>query len=509
MTQLRPEIKNLNELQGEKIYATHSLFGKSSGSGFTYNTDSTTIEKKQPLGASKHNWFKFGKDDNIPNYLRELARRSGIHKSILRSKSNLVKGDGFEFFIPDEQCVVDENGFYTLNEISLSDTEKERLIKEADLWAKNVLLQKLHAAASEMMCTYGAFFVEEFYALNGDVQPFLRRFLAGSPVSYRLGTRMDWVGNDFMPDRIYISDDFTNANPHKYRQYDQFKSGDRPYGKGNLTYIPVFKNEMLNERSPFVAGSYIRNMTEYRDYYGTPDYESKSALNYIGVDYDLSNRDAKGAESDFTADIIIVRYRKQKEDPKAEKEAREKDLERLKGSYGHSAGQKSMVVYANPHTSDNGTVQTPEPIKIIQIPHDNSPERYDVARKARTEALLNAHGIIAPELVAMPNERGSGFSSQSEYLMAAMKLLFFNHIKPIQRMIEGYINDKLIQEGMQVQVRTKQSAFSFKEMSESLMLATMGKDRILGEFGRDAMSEEDRIELGIATVEQINNEDNV
>lgn len=206
----------------------------------------------------------------------------------------------------------------------------------------------------------------------------------------------------------------------------------------------------------------------------------------------------------FSVDHIVVRIRKQLPDTGEEKKKREEEYNMFKGNLNGANGKRSMMTWIEPNILEDGKVETPESWKVIEIPHQNNPERRNILREERLLKILNGHSIVSGEIVGLPRLQGStGFSSQAEYLIHAQEQLFWNSIKPYQDIILQDLQERLIMEKIYVKPVIKRSAANFKTLTDKLLMWAYGKDEIRQKNGDGVMSEETKQELAKVVVDNI------
>lgn len=438
------------------------------------NTYSSRTSDKRHGFNSKHNWFKHGKEDTTPYIHRQLYRDSGKHNSIVNTKSQMVAGAGFEFSQPDLFCIKDENGF--LREVSerFNDTQLEQEIRTAQLWSKNVLLHNYSKDAAVGLTTYGGYYgfryVERGYDpktfQRAGLDPYLRRLKVEPYTNLRLGCDRDWINDRIDSVFHYICSDWTIANNYKVYNYEDFLVKDAN-NKGCVGLL------LADDNKPFVSdeilSKHVFRKSEYRDYYGTPDYESREVLNYITIDYLSSVYNLEGIKGGFPLEYIIVKYRKPLDDPKKEAEQKSKEARQIRNSHKGAAGKRTMMMWASPSVNDSGDVSNVPPIQIIEVPHNTNPERFDTVLKERLTSVLGGHGMITSEIASLPSMSSTGFSNRSELLITAIDTLYWNRIRPLQRLIEEDVNDELIRTGFQLNATIKNDIPSFKRVCDELV----------------------------------------
>lgn len=454
----------------------------------------------------RKSWLANGHNDTIPYLHRLLYQRSSIHNSCVNIIGSLIYGSGLEFYTLDEYMEKDMDGFYELKEVTLSDTQKEDLIKQARVFSRNTNMQGYARDAAFQLPLYGGYYGIRDYALTHEAQTRLRSLRVEKYFNMRLGAEREWADNKFQSTNHFISSDWTTAIGYNAKPYSEMKNR-KNQSRGEVFSIEVddgmvYKNREMGMRSYFTGRT-----SDYRDFYATPIYESLDALSYIDIDYMLSQKDYRDLQNGFALEHIIVRYRIPKDN--AEDEAAEKTKEKtMFKSYKGFEAENTMMLWVEPAISDDGRVETPDTVKILTIPNSNNAERYNVLREERNAKILSAHNIIAPETIGMPPTSKSGFSSQSEYLITAMDHLHWAVVEPYQKRIIDDTQDLLFNAGIPVGVRVKANAVNYQKASDEILQYAYGMDEIRAKKGDGAMSEKVAAEVVARIEKQSNNNQN-
>ena len=114
----------------------------------------------------RKSWLVNGHNDTIPYLHRLLYRRSSIHNSAVNIIGALIYGGGLDFYVLDESMVKNQDGYYEFKEMSYSDSEKENLMKQARVIAKNVGMGYYSKDAANQLPLYGGYYGIRDYALT-------------------------------------------------------------------------------------------------------------------------------------------------------------------------------------------------------------------------------------------------------------------------------------------------------------------------------------------------------
>lgn len=475
------------KIQG-KVFASEPLNGRAQGhtiSEYQKGVDVWTIDE-----TSKDAWLANGHNDTIPYLHRLIYQRSGIHKSAVDIKSKLIAGGGLEFEPLESYYRKNEDGYFELVEESLSDSAKAQLVKQAQLFDKNTNLSKYTVKGSSQLSLYGGYYGFRTYMKDRNAKTMLRRLYIEPYINMRLGAKRRFIDNEFKSEYHYISDDWTSASPYQVMSYDDLRNGVKRRHSGNIYRIPVDTGMIYQDNEMGIFSKMIGNVTDYRNFYPTPDYESVDALCYMDIDYMLSQRDFKDLDTGFSLDYVVVRYRAKRASETDEKAQRKKDVDFFKKKFSGFDGDNTLMMWAEPAQDEQGKVQTPKLIDIIPVPNNNTAERYNVLREERLLKILNAHCIVTGEIIGLPRLSTTGFSSQAEFLITAQEHLYWSVIKPMQQILLDDIQEILINAGIPVKPAIKKNTANYRQLTKELLQWAWGKDEIREMHGWAKMSED-------------------
>jgi hypothetical protein len=438
----------------------------------------------------EHSWITNGFDDTVPYLLKEMYRRSSIHNSAVNAKAALVSGSGWEYTPLERYYAKDADGRYELKEQSLSEAKKQELALRAKLFEKNVGGHRYLIDAAMQLALFGGYYGFETIALNPRAEQEIRRLKVEGYEKCRLGSKKFFDGYDYRSQFVYLSNNWFYAQPYKVLKYDEWAKGVRVFGQGDMTFLPYRSAQNIDEFGRGIYVSHHGRITPFRNHYCTADYESIDAANYISIDYMLSKYDYKGLESGFSLDCIIVRYRNKLDNDVEEKQQRQKDRDFIKKNYRGFAGERTMMLWATPQVDDTGKPVAQKLIDIIEIPANKDSERLKLLREERMMKILNAHSIITPEIIGLPNLNSTGFSSQSELLITAMEVLYFQSIRPLQKYVVEDYQEKLIASGIPVKPSIKNAKVNFRKLTEKLVMWMLSLNEARKLYDFDEMSDE-------------------
>lgn len=484
------QLSQVGQIKGD-IFAAEPMAKAAHGDGSFIAAYGMGYGDTWMIETHKDAWIANGCNDDIPYLHRLIYRRSTIHNSAVNLKANLIAGGGFTFTPLESYFRRDENGVYELVNRAYTDIEREQIIQQARVLAKNIGLDFYRKSAATQLALYGGYYGLRGYGRNPQSDVALMQLFIEDYQNVRMSAKREWMDGHFYPVNYYFSRDWHYAMPYKTVSYEEFA---KSAGHVNNTSIGKLPGEGFSDGTGFRV-KFCGRESPYRNYYATPDYESVDALTYMDIDYMISQRDLKDISSGFSLDHIIVRYRKPEDSDEAERVLRQQERDFIKKNFKGYEGDRSMITWAEPHVTDNGSIDTPKLWDIIEIPHQNNPERFNILREERLMKILNAHTIVSGELIGLPRLSNTGFSSQAEFLITAQEQLFFTVIRPMQEIMEADIQDIMIQAGIPVSVRTNKSAINFRQLTAEILKWAWGKDEIRDIHGWERMTEEVAEEL--------------
>ena len=474
----------------EHVQSRGSIFGMASvdDGGLQFNTPITGFTEYMFSSRKKWNYVRNGEEDCVPNFHRQLYRDSLYHNSIINSKAQIAYGEGLEFYVPENTCKV-VNGQLVYVENNFSDGQKKQLIQEAELWSKRVLLDTYFKKALQQIFTYGGYYGLRFYSRDESGNSMLDNVMIEPYFNMRLGTEREFILGGHHSKYMYISDDFSrNKFPSEPMTYNQF----RAKGSG-IARVEVDRGRCIEDNKKGVFARHVARVTDYRNYYATADWESRKAVNAICLDYALSLHDKSKILNGFTAEYIVVKYRKKAKTEAEEKEIKRQEIESLKGGYKGVQGSRIMLMWAEPtFNADNEQVNN-LPMEIIPIPQAAS-DRVKSIRDNIACDILIAHGISIPEAFGFKGEtNGNGMASQSEYLRVGLEQSYNMRIKPMIQFVQDDVNQLLSSCNHIVQVRVKKKLPLQKIQSDELIKCSTTINELRAARGDEPIENGDRL----------------
>ena len=488
--------KEVQEYVSEgRVYATANLYDDC-GKNLCYNYYQNTSTEHR--GTGRNSWIKNGFYDDNPNCLLELYRRSGKHNSAINIKSSLICGGKLNYKPLEEICVYDDLENLTFQPVQLSENQ---IIDLARRFEKEKGIMQYKRKASHSLALYGGYFAFRDYMATGEgvrndngtlsLTTKLRKTWIEDFKNMRLSSDRRFKDGEYGSVRHFLSDDFSLCRGQRAVSYASFrKNQGRDGHKGTFTAIRADDYDPVTFKSTGLRSQFVGRVTEYRDHYATPDYETLDFINDVEADFEMSEFRRGNVKNGFALDYIIVKYRKRDKDPNVERKKQENDKEYWRNHLKGGKSSRMLLTWAEPIINDDGTLIYPEPYKIIEIPHDTNPERFEVDRKEIKRSILSGHKIISPELIGLEKETGSGFSSQAEYLIASQELLY-NHCKnEYQDLLVEDLQKLYLASGIPVEISIEKDLTNFRVMSEEMMKMVLSIDEIRDRFNIQAMSNE-------------------
>lgn len=486
----KTDSSELKEVQRQnRVFAMSSLSGQSmqyskhnyqEGASSHLLFDVVSATKAKRIGE-KQGYYTFGDCDNTPYVLLQMYRQSFIHKSLIDSISNMMFGGGLEYSVPKFLCRKNEIGFLEEVEVELTETQKEKHLRDFKLWAKSLKIENFYKYACFQYKLYGGYYSQRVYDTNPfNARTYLRYLYSPKYCDVRQGIERT---DDRLQSLIhYVSKDFATTQSNLVSRYEKQE-------------ILVDDGLIYDEQGRGVRQVFVGNVTDYRDIYATPDYESLDFYDAILGGSMLVDFDLNSLKRGFSLDHIILIYRDKAKTQEEEQAQQQKDLDRVKGSIG-STGSKTAVWWVTPTQNlQTGEVKAPDVIKVVEIPHQNNQDRYDGVKKSFKEVLMTGHGASSPETFGLNGERSSGFANQSEFLLTSIKQMYWSRINPMRRSIIQDIQDIVTMAGWQINVMPKDNIPSFKDLSDTLIMSTRTTNEIRKDTGKHELSEDELMAL--------------
>jgi hypothetical protein len=308
----------------------------------------------------------WGYDNTFPDYLIQLMEKSSRHKRCIKFKTDLVGGNGFDRTnISNETLSFIENSFGDEN---LDDILK-RISYDFEL--------------------FGGFALKLFRNQTSDKVV---------KVEYIDIYDLRFSENK---DCVYYSKDWrrrgANANALKYELFSEKSTT----GVSILLCAPHQKGAR---------------------YYPRPDYLTGTGINYIELDYQISEFQASSIENGFSPGLILTLP------DVASDEEKEYVVKQLRDSYATARNaNKPMVIFDNP---DSRT-------EITQINSDSNDNRFLQVLETIQDGIFQTHRINNPQLVGQMIPGKLGTSNEE---IESLKIFQAQYVDQQQYYIERCFN---------------------------------------------------------------------
>lgn len=261
----------------------------------------------------------------------------------------------------------------------------------------------------------------------------------------RFGADRQFGIDGFESKKYYLSEDFEKVRRKTVSYETRAK-------KGGIVEIPRFTEKVIENEDTGVYASHTGIITDYRDYYPTPYWETEESINAICLSLVLGLDDKNKVINGFSADYIIVKYRKEDPDKDAEYLKKKEEVDAIKGNYTGFSGSKIAILWATPGKDDKGNVVLHKPIEIIEIPSIDPKSMIEI-RKNILNTIWAAHGISAPEGFGFSSSEGSGngLNSQQEYMMQGLVNTFKSRIAPVRDIAVKWYNNFILLNGWSIE----------------------------------------------------------
>lgn len=154
--------------------------------------------------------------------------------------------------------------------------------------------------------------------------------------------------------------------------------------------------------------------------FSLPDWQS--AAQFAIVEEELSNFYSSHIKNGFSAGTIVnINQGASSESEEAQEAARRSIVTKLTGT--SNAGR--VIVSFNDNKENATTVDS--------IPVNDAYQQFEFLTRECREKILLANKVTSPALFGFPDS--SGFSSQSDQMITALKMLYRNQINPIRKAI--------------------------------------------------------------------------
>ena len=355
-----------------------------------------SLDKQEPtptFAESRADWIPYGDDNLYPDFLIELMNRSSKHNSLIKKKVNMSVGEGFVETAANSQFIQNVSGKEDLNEIVFK--------------------------CGYDLNVYGGYAVAVTWSNDGKT---IARISFVDYSKVRIAkvieddsevSRLQAKGVDF----FYISSDWTQYRKEKHKP----------------ELIQGFSEEYKQNKTQLIF------VTEYRagvDYYTYPDFVS--AVNWIQLDYEISNFHLSSVHNGFTPSMIMS-LKGGVPTPEEQREFKKK----LQKQYGGSDNASRVFV-----TFSESGETAPE---FIPINLNASDERFLQLEEQIQQNIVIAHGatpIVAG--VAVSGKLGS-----SDEVIESEQVFQKNVIDAKQKILTKNFNKIMLINGINEKIELK------------------------------------------------------
>lgn len=258
----------------------------------------TRLDAYEENTYSFGDWINWGKDNLWPQYLNTLKSKSPEHASVLRGKSQMMAGGGW-----------DQTG----------------LSNEAQLFIRNIKneldLDEIVARNASGLETYNGFFLNIRWSADRSKIAEINYI---DPSTVRI--KKPKPGE---PQSYYVCDDW--SNPRKYKPV-------------------LFRGYSYVDRSEQSQILYVKDYTEGCEFYSLPTYYA--GINYIEMEYKISQFQLSNIDNGFSPNLMITFLT-----GVPNKEMMDGIIKRLRDEYSGPVGQKVFFLFAD--GKDDAPIITP------------------------------------------------------------------------------------------------------------------------------------------------------
>lgn len=463
-----------NNFEGLKVFSVTEIKAENGSgvldSGGIFNTVSMMqlLEGVPKSRTSDKAYIKFGIDNQHPQYLLELFKKSGTHQSIVRTKAILTMGDGIVLEGPDA-----EKGYELLDSLNYMDD--------------------IHEPIAWDVTMYGGFVVQKIYGetdleLNRQKLTLLHHhpfyeFRIGPPEKVQIGINIPLLG-------LIHSNWSKGTRKSDIIELPLYFDEDNPLKKEK----PI--QDLLSEYESDNQLYYGKIYSPSTRFYPVPDYQSESGMNAIMLDNELILFDISELTNNMTAGYMITFIRKDysTEDPEKENRFRKAEESLVKNDM-RGAGNNKRIVITRAEPPKPGE-EVRQPFQLQEIPSTNTGDRHNIIERRKNIAILVAHGLAAPEIAGIPDLNKGSFTSQAENLLQSVELLFEFRIKSLRKPLLKFVMSLMDEAGLDITSAQVKDNIPFrKKISDAMWKHAFLIDEIRNAYGHAALSEEEREKL--------------
>ena len=375
---------------------------------YKFSKEEVQIPEWKEYKVSGKEYISWGAKNDMPEFLIQMKDKSGMHNSILQKKALYTYGNG----LAEDQEIPQ---FKLGQEITL-----KRIID--DYWLYSM------------------------YALN-----------------------------------IVWSNDGTSIAHAEHVDMSKLRAGQKDgFGKINhWWYSNDWNDTRKKENKPLELRAYnpmdpvgsqiyvYQGYSSGTNFYSKPSYYG--AINYIALDYEISNWHLNNVRNGFTPSMAIVMN-----DMPDTQEERDYIYKELKKQYGGSTNAGEIVLVFT-RDKEHG-------VELQPIQANDSDSRYESLMSIVRDQILSGHSIVSPLLYGVKTEGQLGGSNE---LLTAFEITMNTEINPVQKTLGESLRDVLRLDFTPEFEDSSPIQFAF---SESIMKDILSQDEMRDLIGYDPMT---------------------
>ena len=316
-------------------------------------------------------FYNWGVNNDEPSFLLDLYKKSAKHAAIVNTKAQMIAGNGFDDF-------------------KLPDLVKEFL---RNLQGKESANDFVFKNAMDLVI-YGGFALNIIWSND-------RQTIASINHIDVYNIRIAEEEETDKTENYYISDDWSNLR------------------KNPKTWVQGFTTDIRKDKSISPTQIlFVKCYSPLQMRYPQPKYIS--GLNWIKLEYEISNFHLSGVENQFASNLAINFF------GTPNKEELDVRIKKLKEEYEGSKNAGKTMFTVSPN-KDTATQFTP-------LPPNTSDQRYIMLDSNVTQGILISHQVTNPKLFGV---KTAGELGGNNDLLSDLKVFQTQFITPLQRIIES------------------------------------------------------------------------
>lgn len=379
-------------------------------------------------------WIMYGADNLYPNYLMEYLNKSATHAAIVQAKVAQIVGGGIDFIESEDKEQLAEimkfikrtNRYETMNDI-IKKIAFDYVVFGG--YALNLIWSKDRTSIAEIHhIDFSTLRVQKPNEVSEEVEGY------------------------------YFSENWAQFQKPKFkpRLLAKFSTGNR-IEPSQILYVKPYHPNTL--------------------FYPLPSYVG--AMNYIELEYELSNYQLNSMKNGLSPSIMINFNNGQ---PTLQE--RQEIYSSIASNFTGTDNAGKFLLFFNKSKESAAEVT---PIDINELD-----KLYTVMNESVVQNIMTAHRVTSPALLGIPS---AGQLGTSQELILASELFFNQVIIPDQLTIEDTINKIFEINGWTLEIElTDIQPVSFT-ISEETMLKVLTIDEIRKKAGYDPLTDEQRLEI--------------